>query len=112
MKMNDELIHALAECIASSEYCMAETLKTENPKLMADCIQAGWDCSTICASTLHLLSRESKRSQMILRDCIDICKECEMICRKYDEAFAQSCADVCRNCYNICEDYIEVAQVA
>lgn len=112
MKINDDLIHALAECIASSEYCMAQSLKVENPKIMADCIQAGWDCSTLCASTLHLLSRDSKKSQMILRECIEMCKECEMSCRKYDEAYSQICADACQRCYLACEEYIEMAQVA
>ena len=112
MRISDELTHALAECIAATEFSMSKCLKLVNPGEVRDCIQAQWDCATICASTLQLLSRGSKNAQALLEECIEICKECEELCNEVNLGHLKMCAETCRNCYMICEQHIGFARVA
>src|SRR5699024_985273 len=95
---NNELIQKLSACLAACENCADACLSEENPKKMVTCIRINRDCADICALTLRMISRGSKRATDVVNLCADFCKMCGDECENYEHDHCQKCAKVCREC--------------
>lgn len=95
-------IEACLVCASACNYCTSSCTKEENTEMMANCIQLGMECATICYATAQLLSLRSKKAEAITRLCAEMCLLCEDECNKHNQDHCKKCAEACRKCAERC----------
>ncbi|MBC5991845.1 four-helix bundle copper-binding protein [Pontibacter cellulosilyticus] len=103
----NELEHVLIKCITACETCATACLHEDNVKMMARCIMIDRDCADICTLTARFMARDSEHTKHVMKECIEICRQCEAECRKHDHDHCQKCADACRECAEACEAWMK-----
>lgn len=102
---NQELLNAMAQCIASCNYCADACLDEDNVKKMVSCIRTDRDCADICNAAMLLVARDSSDAGKIVKLCAEYCRSCEQECRQHEAKHCQECAEACRKCAEACDQY-------
>ena len=93
-----QLIDALATCVAKCEACTQECAR-QGDATLADCISLCADCSTLCQACMTLLARGSQFSNTLCLVCADACDGCAKECE--DKGMTE-CAEACRATAKAC----------
>ncbi|GAA4359192.1 hypothetical protein GCM10023185_25590 [Hymenobacter saemangeumensis] len=101
-QQNQQLLDALAACVAACEHCATACLQEDHVKMMAACIALDRDCADICALTARFLARGSAHAQHLMRECAEICRLCGDECSQHQHEHCQACAAACRRCEEAC----------
>ena len=99
------LLAALARCVAACEYCADACLDEADVKMMVPCIRLDRDCADICRLTAAYISRNSPHAQHIIKECIELCQKCHDECAKHPMDHCQQCAQACQECLDACRAY-------
>ena len=102
---NQNVLDALARCVAACEHCATACLGEENIKLMVPCIRLDRDCADICRLTAAFIARDSDHAPHVLRECIEICQKCHDECAQHQTEQCQACAAACKACVEACRTY-------
>lgn len=106
LKEKFDLVHKLAECILTCNYCMNACLDEEHVMMMKDCIRLDSQCSVICSTTLQLLHKHSRFMQEELELCAKACEACAEECSKHQQDHCQLCAQACKECAQACRNFM------
>ncbi|HUW24965.1 MAG TPA: four-helix bundle copper-binding protein [Gallionella sp.] len=108
MNKNQSLIDAAADCVKKGHACLSHGLhlwtQGEN-KGMAICAMRTSEMIAACDGIGQLANYESAHLVKMARVVMDICKDCEKECRKFEKEHVQckQAADACDACYKECE---------
>ena len=98
-----ELLVILAECASACYHCSMACLDEKNVTMMTRCIKLDLDCAQICELTAAFISRGSNHAPHIIKECIEICRNCAEECGKHaDMEHCKDCAAACRKCAEAC----------
>lgn len=105
---NQSLIDAAADSVKKGQACIAhglEMLSQAENKGMAICAMRVSDMVAACTAIEQLANYNSPHLAKMARVVMDICKDCEKECRKFekDEAICKDTADSCIVCFNECK---------
>lgn len=103
---NQQLIHALGNCINHCNYCADACLNEDNLKMMVDCIRLDRVCAEVCSTVSQVLATNFTDVDELVRYCMKICTKCADECEKHDTKHCQDCAKACRNCAKECEKFL------
>ena len=99
------ILAALAHCIAACEFCSDACLDEDDVKMMVPCIRLDRDCADICRLTAAYIARNSPHAPHVMRECIEICQKCHDECAKHQHDHCQACAKACQECLDACRAY-------
>jgi Cys-rich four helix bundle protein (predicted Tat secretion target) len=105
---NQSLIDAAADSVKKGQTCLSHGLvmlsQGEN-KAMAICAMRVSDMVAACTAIEQLASYDSPHLAKMARVVMDICRDCEKECRKFekDEPICKETADSCIVCFNECK---------
>ncbi len=102
---NQQVLDALARCIAACEMCATACLHEDDIKMMVPCIRLDRDCADICRLTHAFIARGSDHAQHVLKECIEICQKCADECGQHQHEHCKQCAEACRACVEACKSY-------
>jgi hypothetical protein len=107
MKISDnQLIAILSECASTCHHCSIACLEETQVHMLVNCIRLDMDCAQICEVAAAFISRSSKHAKHILKECLEICIQCENECRKHEHMeHCKRCADSCHKCADACRKY-------
>jgi len=105
---NQSLIDAAADSVKKGQACLShglELLSQREYKEMAVCAMRVSDMVAACTAIEQLASYNSPHLPKMAKVVMDICKDCEKECRKFekDEAICKDTADSCVVCFNECK---------
>ena len=93
------LVDATADCLKKGEVCEQHcfTLLGSGDTSMASCAMSVRDMLASTRSLFTLASAGSKHTPLVARSCAQICKDCEVECRKHADKHqpCRDCADAC-----------------
>ena len=99
---HDQLLDVLERCMTACEKGAMTGLGTAgNSNGASQLTRLALDCAEICATTARFVARGSAYMNELLVLCSQICKACEIACRKEENCF-QECADTCHECHLTC----------
>ena len=79
--------------------CFSHCLETfrDGETNMAECAFAVEQMLQVCGATGALASYDSKHLKTMAQACIDVCLDCEKVCREHEEhqPECKDCADAC-----------------
>jgi hypothetical protein len=100
---DENVIKALAECIAECNRCLTACLDEPEVGMLTRCIKLNMDCAEICALTITYIARDSEHTFQVRDECEEICLHCAHECEKHTNMeHCMVCAEVCRHCAEIC----------
>jgi len=102
---NENLIHALGNCINHCNYCADACLDEEDIKKMVDCIRIDRVCAEACAALIQILSIKYENVQGLVSYCQEVCRKCAEECEKHDTQHCRDCAKACRECEQACKQF-------
>ena len=102
------LIDAAADSVKNGQACLSHGLylmSEREYKEMAICAMRVSDMVAACTAIEQLASYNSPNLIKMARVVMDVCKDCEKECRKFekDEEICKQTADSCVNCFNECK---------
>ncbi|MDD5300271.1 MAG: four-helix bundle copper-binding protein [Gallionella sp.] len=105
---NQGLIDAAADSVKKGQACLGHglwMLSQREYKDMAVCAMRVSDMVAACTAIEQLASYNSPNLVKMARVVMDICKDCEKECRKFekDEEICKQTADSCVTCFNECK---------
>ncbi len=105
---NQSLIDAAADSVKKGHACLShglEMLSQREYKEMAVCAMRVSDMVAACTAIERLASSNSPHLPKMAKVVMDICKDCEKECRKFEkeEEICKITADSCVTCYNECK---------
>ena len=103
---NENLIHALGNCINHCNYCADACLDEDDVKMMVDCIRLDRVCAEVCSTLNQLLVTNYSNVDDLVRYCIKVCDECAEECGKHDAQHCKDCAEACRKCSEECKKFL------
>lgn len=103
---NENLIHALGNCINHCNYCADACLDEDDVKMMVDCIRLDRVCAEVCSTLNQLLVTNYSNVDDLVRYCIKACDECAEECGKHDAQHCKDCAEACRKCSEECKKFL------
>ncbi len=103
---NENLIHALGNCINHCNYCADACLDEDDVKMMVDCIRLDRVCAEVCSTLNQLLVTKYSNVDDLVRYCIKVCDECAEECGKHDAQHCKDCAEACRKCSEECKKFL------
>ena len=92
-------------CTACADACLGEQTAAE----LVRCIGLNLDCSTVCAATGTLVSRQTEPDLDLLRAQLEACQAACRVCGEECQGHAKHhehcrvCAEACRRCEEACE---------
>jgi len=107
-KKNQSLIDAAADCMKKGQACLSHGIhlwsQGEN-KGMAICAMRVNEMIAACAAIEQLASYNSAHLVKMAKVVMDICKDCEKECRKFEKEHepCRQAADSCDACFNECK---------
>jgi hypothetical protein len=78
--------------------------------VLAECIEACFECAQACATTGNVLSRQTNPSPTVIRAvlgaCAASCRQCGDTCEEHagHHGHCHVCAEACRRCERACND--------
>lgn len=102
---HQNILEALARCVAACEHCSTACLGEDDVKMMVPCIRLDRDCADICRLTAAFIARGSDHATHVLRECIEICQKCHDECARHPAPHCQECAAACQACVEACKTY-------
>jgi len=105
---NQSLIDAAADSVKTGQACLQhnlEILSQGENKGMAICAMRVNDMIAACAAIEQLANYNSPHVPKMARVVMDICKDCEKECRKFEKEHevCKQTADSCAVCFNECK---------
>lgn len=102
------LIDAAADSVKKGQACMShglEMLSQREYKEMAICAMRVSDMVAACTAIGQLASNNSPNLVKMAKVVMDVCKDCEKECRKFEkeEEICKQTADSCVVCFNECK---------
>ena len=102
------LIDAAADSVKKGQACLSHGLymmSEREYKEMAICAMRVSDMVAACTALEQLASYNSPNLIKMAKAVMDVCKDCEKECRKFEktEEICKQTADSCVNCYNECK---------
>ena len=107
------LLAALARCVAHCEYCSDACLYEEDVKMMVPCIRLDLDCADICGVTGRVLTRQTATPREVVRAqlqaCLAACRACGDECQKHagHHQHCAVCAEACHRCEAACQALLD-----
>ncbi len=102
---NENLIHALGNCINHCNYCADACLDEEDVKKMVDCIRSDRVCAEACAALIQILAINYDNVRGLVSYCEEVCRKCAEECEKHDTQHCKDCAKACRECEQACKQF-------
>jgi hypothetical protein len=100
---NQNLMEALAKCIAECNHCAMACLEEKEVAEMTRCIRLCLDCAEICKVTASFVARDSEHAHQLRDECEEICLNCAGECETHSHMeHCRLCALVCRECAAAC----------
>lgn len=100
------LIESLNNCATKASRCATACSIEEDTTITSSCQNYALDCAEICRLTASFASRNSKNTQYLLKECIEICKSCAHECEKFATiSSCIECAVTCRECAQLCASF-------
>lgn len=107
---NPTVTKAALNCIASANVCIEHCIVQlrDGNTAMADCAAAVTEMHAACTGLATLAAQNSKHLGKYAAACLEICKTCEIECRKHENmhAVCKACADSCKACIAECEKLV------
>lgn len=100
------LAHAATHCVILGEACIGHCLELlgEGRKEMAECAKSVEQMMAACNALRQLATWNSAYVPRMARVVLDMCRECEQICRKHEQehTVCRDCAESCAACAKEC----------
>lgn len=103
---NQNLIHALGNCINHCNHCADACLDEDDVKMMVKCIRLDRVCAEVCSTLNQVLATGYSDIDDLVRYCQKICTACAEECSKHEAQHCKDCADACRKCAEACSAYL------
>lgn len=108
---NQAMIDAFADCIKTSEQCIAHCLsmfKTGDTSTV-DCAISVEQSLAFCRAHMTLASLDSPHLAAMCELAIKVCGDCEQECRKHEKKHSacKACADACAACVKECKVHLK-----
>lgn len=100
------LAEVAADCAQKGEVCLNHCLElwAQGEKDMAACAMSVNQLLATCSALQQLANQKSKHLAKLARIAMDVCRECEDECKKFEKHEAcRVCGESCRACYNECK---------
>lgn len=101
-------IEALKACIAACEHCAAACRSEGSPLHMQRCIKLNIDCAEFCRLAVGFVQRGSEFSDLVIEDCVEICRACGEECAGHQPNHCQQSAQACQQCLDTCLQAVAV----
>ncbi len=79
-------------------YCLlagGKHTSASHVKSMIDCIES-------CQIAANFINRNSLNSNLVIKICAEICKDCAISCQMIADSRMDECAEICLNCAETC----------
>jgi len=103
---NPSLVATALHCSGTGEICLEHCLKefTRGDTMLAKCAARVAEMVPVCKGLASLAALESEHLPAYAKVCIDVCKSCEVECRKHEahHEICKECADACAKVIEAC----------
>jgi Cys-rich four helix bundle protein (predicted Tat secretion target) len=93
------LADAAGKCVVVGDACLQHCLDllAKGDTTLAECAQSVRQMLAICAAVGPIAAAGGKYLKSTARVCLDVCTDCEQVCRKHEahHAVCKDCADTC-----------------
>ena len=103
---NQKLISAASDCVMKAQICLQHCLVSmgKGDKELAACAQSASQVEAICAALQNMAAAESKFLPALAKVAMDVCKDCEDECKKFDKhPECKACGEACTACAKECK---------
>ncbi|MDE2118330.1 MAG: four-helix bundle copper-binding protein [Betaproteobacteria bacterium] len=106
-KKNQGLIDAAADSVKKGQACLQHCIESlgQGDKELGKCAMAVNDMIAACVAIEQLANYNSPHLAKMARVAMDICRDCEDECRKFEKKHevCKDSADSCAACFNECK---------
>ena len=102
---NKALVGTASDCVSKGEICLSHCLEMlgSGDKSMAACSKSVNEMLAVCGALLSLAAQGAPALSKLASVALDVCKRCEVECRKHAHAPCTACAVACAACAAECK---------
>lgn len=103
---NRKLIDAATDCVVKAQICVQHclVLMGNGEKELAACARISSQTEAMCAALQQMAVAESKYLPQLAKVVMEVCKDCEEECRKFDKhPECKACGEACTACIKECK---------
>ena len=105
-----DVVDAATACVGSGETCLKHILdqSAAGDNSLAACGMRVHEMIAVCRALVTLAASDSPQLKPFAKVCIEICRSCEVECRKHEQhhAICKETADSCERVISSCEKLI------
>jgi len=103
---NQKLIDVASDCVLKAQICLQHCLVSmgNGEKELAACAKISSQTEAMCAALQQMAAAESKHLPQLAKVVMDVCKDCEDECKKFDKhPECKACGEACAACAKECK---------
>jgi Cys-rich four helix bundle protein (predicted Tat secretion target) len=110
---NNGLVDAARDCVAKGNACILHCMQLikAGDTTIAECAIQVQQTVEYCSAFAYLAGADSAQLKGLTKICMDICDDCEKVCREHEDKHAEckACAESCADSIAACKKYLSAA---